>query len=159
MKPSVDLPLAALNTGRLRRWAIPLGAALMLTGCHPYTLTLNDYPVYVPPELFADFEVKDTALRECVIQTIVDKHITAAEQLGRLVCTHGDIADVSGLEVFVGLTELSLAHNNLTRVTALLRLPALETVDLSANDKLDCGEARLLATNVGTIRLPPHCTQ
>ncbi len=139
--------------------ALAAGLAATLTACHPYTVTINDHPVYVPPALFDDYRIPDPALRDCVAQTIADRQVTAPDQLTRLICTHGEIADVAGLEVFVGLAELDLSHNNLTHIKAILQLPRLETIKLAANDRLDCGEARLLATNVGAIELPAHCAK
>lgn len=156
---AVEFLAAKLPARFLYPRALIAGLAVALTACHPYTVTLNDHPVYVPPALFAGYEIPDPALRDCVAQTIADGRVTAADQLTRLICTHGEIAEVAGLEVFVGLTELDLSHNNLTHIKTLLRLPRLETVKLTANGRLDCGEARLLATNVGTIQLPAHCTR
>jgi len=151
----------------------------MLTGCDRYRVTVNEHQVYEPPALFADFHIDDHALFTCVQQTIEDEHISSADQLKTLNCSHAGINSLKGLARFsqlqllnVGdnhisdirvlqdnarLKQLDLRNNQLRTVEVLLAMPNLELVDLSGNPALDCVNAKALAKLVANTQLPTQC--
>ncbi|MHA7817079.1 MAG: leucine-rich repeat domain-containing protein [Pseudohaliea sp.] len=154
----------------------PLLAALLVTGCADYAVTFNERTLYTPPALFRDFSLPDEALRECVIQHIIDGEITSAEGLTLLDCSQAGIRDLTGLELFTGLTRVRLSGNAIKDVTplaaatgleillladnrirdpsALLALERLERLDLSGNDRLTCPSP---LPAIGELTLPDHC--
>ncbi len=129
----------------------------VLTSCRNYLFTVNEREVYAPPRVFTDYRVVDAALGACLAQTLTDLKITRPGQLTRLVCTHANIADLSGLEVFTSLAQLNLAHNRLTDIRPLLYLNNLTGVDLSGNPGLVCADALLLQAHTEQLQLPSHC--
>ncbi|MGK2913976.1 MAG: leucine-rich repeat domain-containing protein [Porticoccaceae bacterium] len=141
-----------------RRSLLPaILVATLLGGCDRYIFTVNEQPVYKPPTLFTDYRIVDAALRGCVEQTIADQKISRAGDLTHLICTHAEIGNLEGLEIFSALANLNLADNDLNGIQPLLMLPNLATVDLSNNDHLDCKDAKTLADQVDSVRLPKHC--
>lgn len=157
----------------------------LIAGCKTYSLSVNDKLVYTPASLFKDFAITDAHLRACVEQTIVDNHITKAESLKQLNCSHAGINSLAGLEKFYSIEQLNLAENtlqsiapitnfsqlkvlilrknNLTNAEPLLHLLALREVDISDNEKLACSDLKQLASNFhqGELKivLPEQCTK
>jgi len=163
-----------------------LGALLVtaaLAGCKTYSVSLNNNVVYTPPSLFKDYEIADSHLRDCVEQAIVDKHVTKAEDLKQLNCSHAGVASLAGLEKFYALEQLNLAENkitsiaplgslgqlhvlilrsnNLTSAESLLHLLHLNQLDVAENDKLACRDLQQLQTNFHAgelaLTLPAQC--
>lgn len=156
-----------------------------LMGCNNYSVSLNDKVVYTPPELFKDFVIADTHLSDCVTQTILDNHITKAEDLKQLNCSHAGINNLTGLEKFSAIEQLNLAENTITSVSSLsnlaqlkvlilrknnlttaeplLHLLHLHELDISENEKLVCGELKQLLANFtkGDLKaeLPEQCSK
>jgi hypothetical protein len=142
----------------------------LMTGCKTYSLSVNNNVVYTPPTLFKDFAITDAHLRACVEQTIIDKHITKAEDLKQLNCSHAGISSLAGLEKFYSIEQLNLAENalqsiaqlsnfsklkvlilrknSLTSAEPLLHMLALRELDVSDNAKLACGDLKQAAANV-----------
>ncbi len=131
--------------------------APLLTSCRNYLFTVNEREVYAPPKVFTDYRVVDAALGACLAQTLTDLNITRPGQLTRLACTHANIGDLAGLEVFTSLGQLNLAHNRLTDIKPLLYLGHLTRVDLSGNPDLVCADALLLQAHTDWLQLPSHC--
>lgn len=155
----------------------------IITGCKSYSVSLNNNMVYTPPSLFKDFTIADTHLRACVEQTIIDKHITKAEDLKQLNCSHAGISSLSGLEKFYSIEQLNLSENrlqsiaqlsnfsklkvlilrknNLTSAEPVLHMLALQELDISDNAKLACGDLKQFAKNAhqGNLKLtlPEQC--
>ncbi|WP_052094627.1 leucine-rich repeat domain-containing protein [Pseudohaliea rubra] len=160
---------------RPHRFAL-LFAALLTAGCADYAVTFNDRTLYTPPALFSDFSLADEALRECVIQHIIDQEVTSADELTLLDCSQAGITDLTRLEVFTGLTRVRLSGNAIEDVTPLtaatgleilllannriddpaplFALDALERLDLSGNDRMTCPSSRL---KIAELNLPEHC--
>ena len=163
-----------------------IGGLLLVTliaGCKTYSVSFNNNVVYTPPSLFKDFVIADAHLRACVEQTIADNHITKAEDLKQLNCSHAGIISLSGLEKFYSIEQLNLSENllqsiaqlsnfsqlrvlilrknNLTNAEPLLRMLALRELDISDNTKLTCGDIRQFAKNAqqGNVKitLPVQC--
>ncbi len=156
---------------------------VLIAGCKSYSVSLNNNVVYTPPSLFKDFTIADTHLRACVEQTIIDNHITKAEDLKQLNCSHAGISSLAGLEKFYSLEQLNLSENtlqsiaqlsnfsqlkvlilrknNLTSAEPLLRMLALRELDISENAKLSCGDIKQFAKNShqGNLKLtlPEQC--
>ncbi len=132
--------------------------AFMLTGCDGYIFTLNEHPVFDPPVLFTNYNMPDPALKSCIDQAIFDRQVTSADQLTHLNCSNGGIAELTGLEIFTGLTHINLNQNNLIEIKPLLFLPHSAVVNLENNDQLFCADGQLLAKQVSdSIKLPTHC--
>lgn len=154
-----------------------------LASCKNYSVSVNNNMVYTPPPLFKNFTIADSHLRDCVQQTIIDNHITKAEDLKQLNCSNAGIASLAGLETFHAITHLNLAENNLTAVAQLstfdqlrvlilrknnltsteplLHLLQLRELDIASNDKLNCGDLAQLLANFHkgelTAVLPEQC--
>jgi hypothetical protein len=155
----------------------------IIAGCKSYSVSLNNNMVYTPPSLFKDFAIADAHLRACVEQTIIDKHITKAEDLKQLNCSHAGVASLTGLEKFYSIEQLNLSENtlqsfaqlsnfsqlkvlilrknNLTSAEPLLHMLALQELDISDNAKLACGDIKQFAKNTphGNLKLtlPEQC--
>lgn len=155
----------------------------IIAGCKSYSVSLNNNMVYTPASLFKDFTIVDTHLRACVEQTIIDNHITKAEDLKQLNCSHAGIASLAGLEKFYSIEQLNLSENtlqsiaqlsnfsqlkvlilrknNLTSAEPLLHMLALQELDISDNAKLACGDLKQFARNTyqGKLKLtlPEQC--
>ncbi|GIX29966.1 MAG: hypothetical protein KatS3mg124_0438 [Porticoccaceae bacterium] len=135
-----------------------LAAALALSGCQRYEITLNERVISRPPPVPTLAELADEALATCVRQHLHDRRLGDPRRLRALVCSHAGIADLRGIELLSGLQTLGLAHNALTSLTPLFRLPALRRVDLRGNDELTCAEVDALAARLpeGGELLPPE---
>ncbi len=151
---------------------------IVLAACESYDFTINEKVVYSPAPLFADFDIPDTALRECLEQAIEDNTITTASQLSTLNCSHAGITNLQGLSVFSGLTSIRLSSNSLRNLVELgaiilleviqldsnrivdpvplYQLPALRYLDLSGNPDLQCPAAGAFL-QVEDLTLPEHC--
>lgn len=155
-----------------------LPALFLLASCESYDFTVNDTLVYTPKPLFGDFDATDPALYDCLKQAIIDAKITRASQLKSLNCSHAGIEDLQGLATFTGLSQLKLSSNkilNLSQVSVLTlleelyldsnvivdpvplyQLPALQLLDLSHNDRLQCPVSSAFLA-IESVKLPEHC--
>lgn len=133
--------------------------AAVLFGCERYAVTVNHQPVYTPPPLYSDFAIADTALQECIKQTIVDKKVVRIEQLTALTCRHAGLTSLAGLEHFAFLQELDLSHNQLVDTQALTKLTQLKTLKIQENPALACEGLAELAQAGLSISAPAHCQQ
>lgn len=157
-----------------------LFSAVLLSACTGYSVSVNDNPVYNPPTLFTDFRLVDSALHDCVQQTIEDRQITQASQLTQLNCSSAGIETLEGISAFPALRAISLKDNAITDLSylkplsrleillledndvksaaPLLTLLRLEELELSGNTSLACGDAQQLKDNSeGEVTLPQHC--
>ncbi len=115
---------------------------VVLCGCADYQFTVNERVVYTPAPLFADFDIADQALSDCVKVHIQEARVTAAEQLDTLNCSHAGITDLSGLQVFTSLTRLKLSSNAIKEVNALVDMTALLELYLDGNSLKRVSELR-----------------
>ncbi len=152
-----------------------------LAACADYSFTVNERVVYRPAPVFTDYSLPDDNLAACVRQHIEDAHITAAEALKDLNCSHAGISSLEGLELFQGLVrlkltdnavsdtaplallpklrELALDANAITSASPLLPLQTLEFLDLRKNGELACATlAPLLARSALRLQAPAHCS-
>ncbi|MFL0809822.1 MAG: leucine-rich repeat domain-containing protein [Agarilytica sp.] len=118
---------------------------LLICSCQRYSVSLNDRVVYTPPTLLSDYTIQDEALRACVDAMIQESSIDSAEQLDRLACPEGKIANLKGIEAFTKLKVLGLAGNIIQDISILGSLPALEQIDVSHNNILDFGVLKSLS--------------
>ena len=107
--------------------------SLVLAGCADYQFTLNDRVIYSPEPLFADYQMENSALQQCLEQTILDHRLTAASQLLELICTHAGIDSLAGLETFTGLTRIKLSDNAIANLGPLAGLAQLQQLELAGN--------------------------
>jgi hypothetical protein len=132
-----------------------------LTACKNYAVSLNDNLVYTPLPLLKNFTISDVHLRECITQTIADKHITKAEELTQLNCSNAGIKNLTGLETFYALEQLNVAENNISSAAPLLHLLRLRVLNIAANNNLACGDVKQLLANFKpedlNAVLPEHC--
>lgn len=163
-----------------RKLAFAVGILAVISGCRNYEFTFNDRPIYTPEPLFSDYRFTDSALKECVRQTIKDQQVTAVTDLTVLVCTSAGITSLEGLARFSQLQQLNLANNAITdvqeltqltqltridlsnnavrNVAVLMTLASLEQLDVSGNPALDCsGADELQANSNAEVSLPEHC--
>jgi hypothetical protein len=120
-----------------------IAGSLLVSACSDYEVKFNNRPVYTPKPLFTDYRITDSALEDCVKQTIRDRQVQDLEQLTLLVCTNAGITSLEGLGTFKHLEQLNLAHNAIINLQTLTTLPKLRQLDLSYNSVQDTG---LLAT-------------
>ncbi len=155
-------------------------AAIFLSACADYQFTVNDKVVYTPAPLFAEYDIPDPALRECVKQHVRDGSMTAAAQLSDLNCSHAGIKSLAGLETFhslqrlklssnalsdlaplaarSGLLELQLDGNQLRSLTPLRGLSELSYLSLLGNPALNCQEiAHFAEIPQLSLEPPQHC--
>jgi Leucine-rich repeat (LRR) protein len=157
----------------------PIITAVLLTACADYDVRINDNVIYTPPKLLTNMRVADTALNDCLQQTVKDQKITAIEQLTTFACTNAGVETLVGLERFYKLevlimndnsiSDLSLlnelsalktvafANNKITDVSRLSDLNYLQKVNLAGNADLDCATSKVLVEIVGELSLPEHC--
>lgn len=133
---------------------------ILVVGCENYTYTFNEQPVFTPPGLFTEYDVSDQGLAGCLNQAILDQKASKARDLIQLNCSNAGITDLSGLEIFTGLTQVNLGNNLISSIKPLLFLPHLNTVLLGGNEKLDCRDGKQLVDQAsGTVSLPTHCSK
>ncbi len=153
-----------------------------LSACGPYRLSLNDTVLYTPPILFSDFQVADPALQRCLMQTIRDKKITAAQQLTKINCTHAGIINLQGIELFDALETIDISHNSienllpLTKSSAVTRLYAnhnkirqiaplinmksLKVLHVLDNPAIDCTQIHQFNKQwTGMLEAPKRCSE
>ncbi len=117
---------------RVKQFALLTSVALF-SACADYQFTVNDKVVYSPAPLFDEYEVGDSALENCLKQTIADANITAPIQLRELNCSHAGIENLTGIEVFTGITHLKLSSNAITDIGPLAALVVLQELELEGN--------------------------
>jgi Leucine-rich repeat (LRR) protein len=105
----------------------------LVSGCKNYSFSVNDKTIYTPADIFKDYQIADAALADCVAQTILDLHITRAEDLTRLNCAHAGIKSLAGLDKFFALTDLNLSENQIQDINSLNQLGRLEILLLQKN--------------------------
>ena len=116
------------------RKIICLTAALLLPGaCAEYQFTINERVVYIPAPLFTDYTIDDSALNECVKQTVLDGSITAAAQLTELNCSHAGVSTLLGIELFSHIERLKLSSNSVTDLAPLATLAKLQALHIEGN--------------------------
>jgi hypothetical protein len=116
------------------RKIIILATALMLLGaCADYQFTVNERVVYTPAPLFADYDIEDRALYECVKQTVLDGSITAATQLTELNCSHAGVRSLLGIEAFGHIERLKLSNNTIADLAPLATMARLQALHVDGN--------------------------
>jgi len=108
--------------------------SLFFVGCKNYSLSVNDNTLYTPAKIFKSYQIVDTALADCVAQTIIDLHVTKAEDLKQLNCSKAGIKTLTGLNKFFALTELNLNDNKIQDINELSNLGRLEILHLQNNN-------------------------
>lgn len=132
--------------------------ALLLAGCDGYIYTFNKQPVFDPPVLFSDYKIPDPALKTCIDQAIIDQQLVSPAMLTQLNCSSAGISDLTGLEIFSGLTHINLSQNSLVEIKPLLFLSRPAVINLENNDQLFCTDGQLLVNLVSdSVKLPNHC--
>lgn len=114
-----------------------LVTSLLTTGCKNYSVSVNENVVYTPPSIYKDYQLPDAQLHDCVEQTIIDLHITSAEDLTRLNCSNAGIKSLAGLDKFFALKELNLADNQLADISEIGQLGRMEKLVLTNNSIKD----------------------
>ena len=113
---------------------------IIISSCNGYQLTFNNQPIYTPPKVYSDFDVKDQALQNCLAQTISDQAITDIRNLRSLNCSHAGIENLEGLTHFKWLEIINLSENKLRDIKPLVFLGQLQKVDLRGNNSLPCND-------------------
>ena len=143
-----------------------------------YDITMNDVPVYQAASVATVTGVEDTALAQCLQQTLNDDKAATFAALTSLHCSHGGITTLAGLAQFTGLKTVKLSGNNIRNLLVLERLVELEALwlddnkvidpipvlrmvkirqlDLSGNATLQCPASTEMRPQL-VITLPEHC--
>lgn len=107
---------------------------LSLSACQGVDLVFNEQVMYTSTDLYKDYTIPDPGLRGCVERAILDGRYTRADQLRHLHCIEAGVESLEGLEQF----------------------PALQSLDLTGNYDLPCGEAAGL-DRLKKLVLPDQC--
>ena len=102
-----------------------------------YDITMNDVPVYQAASVATVSGVEDSALAQCLQQTLNDDKATSFTALTSLNCSHGGIRTLAGLAQFTGLKSLKLSDNQIRNLMVLERLVELEALWLDDNKVID----------------------
>lgn len=131
---------------------------LSLLACDRYQIKFNEQQIYTPRQLFSDYNIPDTALRNCIKQMIIDQSVMRAEDLVTINCAYAGISNLSGINRFTRLETINLANNNLNDIKPLMFLGELRRVDVSGNDLLQCKDIKTLSELVpGQLLAPKAC--
>ena len=148
----------------------------LFSACADYSVSLNTNEVYTPPTLIANYTISDRELKECIRSAVKENQVTNVKALHSLICPEGNIADLTGLDVFVGLKSLGLAGNKISNLDELSKLRELSQIDLSNNKIVDVYALRSITSlkrvdlrgnkefncgstvNAPKLFLPAHCT-
>jgi Leucine-rich repeat (LRR) protein len=137
---------------------IVLNMLFMMASCSNYQVTFNNQPVYSPPKLFSDFQIEDTALYNCLTQTITDQRITQAQDLRQLNCAYAGIENLSGITQFKWLQTVNLANNQIRDIKPLMFLGNVREINLEGNNLLRCNDLRALKNLVSDrVLVPSDC--
>ncbi len=154
---------------------------LWLPGCETldrYDITMNEVPVYQAASVATVSGVEDTALSQCLQQTLNDDKAATFAALTSLNCSHGGITTLAGLAQFTELKSLKLSGNRIRNLLVLERLVELEALwlddntvidpipvlridklrqlNLSGNPSLQCPDRAEMRPHLA-ITLPEHC--
>lgn len=117
----------------MRKMILLTTVLVLLSACADYQFTINDRVVYTPEPLLSDFSIDDSALNECIKQTVLDDSITAATELTELNCSHAGVSTLLGIEAFSHLERLKLSNNSITDLAPLATLAKLQTLHIEDN--------------------------
>jgi hypothetical protein len=124
--------MAISTTWQQRLLAAALG--LSLGACQSVDLVFNEQVMYTSTDLYKDYTIPDPGLRGCIERAILDGRYTRADQLRHLHCIEAGVESLEGLEQF----------------------PSLQSLDLTGNYDLPCGEAAGL-DHLKKLVLPDQC--
>jgi len=154
---------------------------LSLTACEtPFTVSVNNQPVYDPDGRQASQTVVDADLQGCInlalrqqklndaaditVLSCANSQITGLENIGRLRSlrfldvSNNNIVNITPLEDLHQLGGLNLMNNRIIDVSPLLNISSLATVSLSGNDNIPCEQLRLLELKLGNnLTRPANC--
>ncbi|MFK8019615.1 MAG: hypothetical protein AB8B86_07595 [Pseudomonadales bacterium] len=152
-----------------------------LSACSQYDVTLNNQVLYTPRVIFAEVDVEDSQLGDCLVQTFQDRKHSRALELENLICSNAGIANLNGISNFSELRKLKLNANRIINVEELVSLPKLEILlladnlivdpsslaalpdllrlDLSKNVTMNCDQLTILSKLRPTLLIdkPSHC--
>jgi Leucine-rich repeat (LRR) protein len=117
----------------MQKMSLLTTALMLLGGCADYQFTINDQVVYTPAPLFAEYTIEDSALNECVKQSVLDGSITAATELTELNCSHAGVSSLLGIEAFSHIERLKLSNNAITDLAPLATLARLQALHIEDN--------------------------
>ncbi|MEM8499635.1 MAG: hypothetical protein AAF542_16555 [Pseudomonadota bacterium] len=162
---------------------VGLAFIMALSACAGYDVSLNDRLIYTPKELYTDFAFSDSALHDCVSQTLEYQKTRSAAQLTTLNCSGAGISKLDGLSTFSDITHLKLSDNKVTNidvlasltrlqvlhldenliddVSVLSGLPELEILSVKKNSSMNCAELDSLKVLRPTLKIsfPLHCAR
>ena len=115
-----------------------LAALLILPACSNYSVDINDNPVYQPPPLLSVPVLGDLQLQQCLSQTIKDRQIRSISEFKALNCNYAGIINLSGIDQFSRIEQLTLKGNQIENADELLKLTHLRYLDLSKNPIKNC---------------------
>ena len=101
---------------------------MLVLGCSNYDVSVNERTVYTTEPLFADFDIADPALNQCVSEAVERKKVTSASRLVELNCNARGIENLAGIGVFTGLEQLQLADNAISDISPLVPLSSLDCI-------------------------------
>lgn len=172
------------STADITSLIVILFAAIILSGCQRYSVSVNERVVYTPPGLFSDYSIEDENLRTCIASIIEEEGFVKARQIKRIICGPKNIANLAGIEAFTYIEVLGLADNkisNIEPVSSLIRLKqldvsnnevedfsplaelaSLQTVSALGNKQAKCNSIMALKKSLSTknnanLSLPEHC--
>lgn len=178
--PSNTHQITLNSSDMMKKPLLILFSLLLLSACGQYSFSVNENLVYSPPLLFADFQVEDIALQDCIKQTIKDQKITKPDLLEKLNCSSAGIRLLEGIEQFKAIKQLDLSdnsisdiqslssleslhtlylsNNQLSNITQLFSITTLKVLHINKNDAINCKELKTLTRQwQGVVEQPEHC--
>lgn len=137
------MPSIKINRTRFALLGVSM-LTVFVSACAQYRVTLNEKALYDKPPIFTAYHIDDSALNECVAQSIDDQQAGNAGQLAALNCSDNSIQSLAGLQIFTQLQRLDLSNNKVSDIAPLQQMPGLTHIDLRGNEQLDCTQAKAI---------------
>lgn len=128
IRQRITRPLPLLHACALSLCAFFLGS------CQGVDVVFNEQVFYTSADLFTEYAIPDPGLSGCVERAILERRLTAADQLRHLHCIEAGVTSLAGLEQF----------------------PALESLDITGNYDLPCSELAKVA-EIASLIVPDQC--
>ena len=115
---------------RSLRLLLVLLSSCLACACQGVDVVFNEQVVYTDADLYTDYDIPDPGLRGCVERAILERRMSAAQQLRNLHCIEAGVVSLDGLDTFSNLQRLDLTGNFELPCSELDKLPGLDTLIL-----------------------------
>ena len=113
--------------------------AFYVSCSQPFTVSVNNQPVYDPTGRLISDEVINAELQGCINLALRQQNVADPTELTVLSCANSGISNLERIGQLVQLRFLDLANNSITNITPLEELQQLGGINLSENLVTDIG--------------------